>query len=155
MAVITDDDKMDLACSQLVQNLGGAAMINAEMQQLVAALQAGDVKAMNDSMESLNVLLMAPVDDPDLQLELEPQVWVGLLEQLQRGETDCICLFATLLCFLARGEGDLKTMRNIMITAQRLAEQGKSNPDGYRGAWYYSQHLVRQFMSVIGDGYFS
>lgn len=51
---------------------------------------------------------------------------------------------------VARGEGDIRTMRNIMITAQRLAEQGRSTPDGYRGAWYYSQHLV-SLLSLFCD----
>lgn len=85
LAVTEADDALDACCARLVANIGGEAMINGEMRQLLAALRAGDVKAANDSMEALNVLLMAHLEDPDSQLEAEDQLWPALMEQLQRG----------------------------------------------------------------------
>lgn len=90
LAVI-DDEMLDNACAQLIDSIGGAAMVSNEMQNLLNALRAGDAKGMNDAMESLNLLLLAHADDPEVQLELEEHIWPLLMERLQQGNNWIFC----------------------------------------------------------------
>lgn len=131
-----DDDDLQSACSELLEATGASDAIRQHVDQAIAAEAAGDVKAFNDALEYLNVLLLAPVPDLDDYLANEEALWGSLTRQLQT----------------ARDAGDLKTMRNIMITAQRLVDQGKVDPNGYHGAWYFSQTMMPVCNDMLTEG---
>jgi hypothetical protein len=50
--------------------------------------------------------------------------------------------YGVYMCSIARSEGRPKYTRSIVTLGQRLVEQGKSDPNGYRGSWYYTQYMV-------------
>lgn len=85
VAIYPDDGDLELACAELVQNCAPEDMVQAYMQQIVNADAAGDTKSLDDAMENLNVLLLAPLPNPDVALANEEQVWEVLSRRLASG----------------------------------------------------------------------
>lgn len=136
VGIYPDEEDLEVGCAELVENIAPEDLVQFYMQQLLTADAAGDMKSLDDAMENLNVLLLSPLPNSDVSLANEENVWEVLARRLQP----------------ARDAQDLKTMRNIMITAQRLVDQGKGNVNGYRGAWNFSQHLLPSCVDMIDTG---